>query len=399
MMRGMPDEFALWSAARSGVLAPGPRRAGGISSLLIKPASALCNLDCSYCFYLDRETDPYRELAVRRMGEAVQERMVRTYLEYAYPMAVFAFQGGEPTLAGLPYFERMVEMEVRYARRGHTISNALQTNGTLVDDDWAKFFAANRWLIGLSLDGPQEVHDAYRVNKAGHGTWAKVMQALETMQRHGVEFNILCVLSQANVGRARELYEFFRSLKVGHVQYIPLAEFQPDGSKSEFAITPEQYGEFLVQTFELWWPDRRTMRIRCFDNLAEALAGHPPGTCTLQKTCDTYAVVEYNGDVYPCDFFVEERWKLGNLMEDTWTAMANRPRRYEFAHKKAIPHPECQACEYYALCRGGCPKFREGARGRFEELDYFCEAYKKMFRHAAEPLRRDLAELYRGKGN
>ena len=184
----------------------------------------------------------------------------------------------------------------------------LQTNGVLLDKDWCQLFHTYNFLIGVSLDGPEDVNDLYRVNKGAQGTWRKVMQGIEVMQREKVEFNILCVLSQANVHKPKELYKYFRSLGIQYMQFIPLAEFNADGSPLPFTITPEEYGRFMCEIFDLWWPERRKVRVRFFDNLAEALAGQKPGSCTLHETCDSYVVVEYNGDVFPCDFFVEKDW-------------------------------------------------------------------------------------------
>jgi uncharacterized protein len=364
-----------------------------ITSLLIKPASAVCNLDCEYCFYLDREADPYRSLPARRMTEETLERLVDGYLFYSYPNSTFAFQGGEPTLAGLPFFEKLVQFQQQYGRDGQVVSNSLQTNGLLLDQNWCEFFRSYQWLLGVSLDGPQEVHDLYRYNKERRGTWKRVVESVELLKKHRVEFNILCVLSQANVEKPRELYRFFRSLGIDHLQFIPLAEFDGLGHPLPFTITPAQYGRFLCEVFELWWPERRRVRIRIFDNIAEALAGQKPGTCTMHETCDSYVVVEYNGDVYPCDFFVESGWKLGNIGLDSWTEIARRAKRYQFASKKAIAHRECQVCEYQSICHGGCPKFRHGPNRRFEDLDYFCGAYKMIYARSSGPLRDEVQKL------
>lgn len=364
-----------------------------LTSILIKPASALCNLDCSYCFYLDRDLDPYAELPQRRMSDETLERLVDSWLFYSYPQSTFAFQGGEPTLAGLPFFEKLVRLQQARGRDGQSVSNALQTNGVLLDDAWCQLFQQYQFLIGLSLDGPEDVNDRYRYNKDGHGTYKWVMRGLEALQKNKVEFNILCVLSQANIHKARELYQFYKSLGVDNIQYIPLAEFGGEAKALPFAITPEEYGKFLVETFEVWWPDRRKMRIRFFDNMAEAIAGQKPGSCTMHETCDSYAVVEYNGDVFPCDFFVESGWKLGNITTDSWAEIARRNRRYAFAQNKTIAHPECQVCRYQAICHGGCPKFRHGPRGQFADLDYFCQSYKMIFDRAVGPLEDDLTKL------
>ena len=377
-------------------LAAGP--AARITSLLIKPASAVCNLDCAYCFYLDRDADPYKEMPARRMTEETLERLVDSYLFYSYPQSTFSFQGGEPTLAGLQFFEKLVRFQQHYGRGGQQVSNALQTNAILLDESWCQFFRQYQWLLGVSLDGPEELHDRYRFNKSGHGTWTRVMQSVELLQREKVEFNILCVLSQANVHQPRQLYRFFRAAGIEHLQFIPLAEFTPGGAPLPFTITPEQYGRFLVELFDEWWPERRKMRIRFFDNIAEALAGQKPGCCEMHESCDSYAVVEYNGDVFPCDFFVEGAWKLGNVTLNSWTEIARRARRHSFAAKKRIPHPECQVCEYQSICHGGCPKFRHGPHGRFEDLDYFCDSYKMIFGRSTGPLRDDVATILRRRG-
>lgn len=369
-----------------------------ITSLLIKPVSAVCNLDCAYCFYLDREADPYKALPARLMTEETLERMVDTYMFYSYPNSVFAFQGGEPALTGLRFYEKLVEFQKQYGRDGQNVSNALQTNAIVVDESWCDLFHEFHWLLGVSLDGPQEMHDLYRYDKGGRGTWKQVMRGVEVLQKKKVEFNILCVLSQANVDKPKELHRFFKGIGVDNVQYIPLSEFDADGARMPFTITPEQYGRFLCEMFELWWPDRRKFRIRFFDNLAEALAGMRPGSCTMHETCDSYVVVEYNGDVYPCDFFVEADWKLGNIMLDSWSEIARRKKRYEFAGNKTIQHPSCRDCEWLSICRHGCPKFRHAPRRRFEDLDCFCQTYKMIYAKCVEPLRKEVEKLLQREG-
>lgn len=364
-----------------------------ISSLLIKPASAVCNLDCAYCFYLDREADPYADLPGRRMTLETLEHLVDSFMFYSYPNAVFAFQGGEPTLAGPEFFEKLVEFEKQYGRDGQTVSNALQTNGILIDERWCRIFKEFNFLIGISIDGPEDVHDMYRFNKGGQATWRKVMNAIELMQKHKVEFNVLCVISQSNVEKPKEVYKFFRSLGIEYIQYIPLSEFLPDGTPYPFTITPEQYGRFMVESFDLWWPERRKVRIRYFDNVAEALAGQRPGNCTMHETCDSYVVVEYNGDIYPCDFFVEKEWKLGNINLDSWPELARRQLRFSFAGKKTLTHPACQVCEFQAICRGGCPKHRHDRYRRFDDLDYFCASYKMILGKAIPPLSKEVEKI------
>ncbi len=364
-----------------------------IHSLLIKPASAVCNLDCEYCFYLDRAADPYQDLPGRRMTEETLERLIDSFVFYSFPNSVFAWQGGEPTLAGPAFFEQACRLQEQRGRPGQTISNALQTNALLLDERWCELFKQYNFLLGVSLDGPEQMHDRYRFNKQGKPTWRKVMNAVELLQKNKVEFNLLCVLSRANVEHPRELYKFYASMGVQHIQYIPLAEFDGLGQPLPFTITPEQYGRFLVETFDLWWPDRRKVRIRFFDNIAEALAGMKPGNCTMHETCDSYVVVEYNGDVYPCDFFVEKSWKLGNTNVDSFAEISRRQQRYSFAVKKTLATPECQVCEFQSVCHGGCPKLRHGPHRRFEDLDYFCAAYKMIYAKSVPKLKPEVEKI------
>lgn len=357
-----------------------------IGSLLIKPVSSSCNLDCDYCFYLERATDPYQNLPARRMTDETLKRLVKTYLQYSYPASIFVFQGGEPTLAGAGFYERLCALQMKYGREGQIISNSIQTNGVLLDGRWGALFRDFNWLVGLSLDGTEEMHDKYRVTKTGRGSWKETMRGLDALRRCQVDFNVLCVLNEANVTRTAELYAFFRSLGIEHLQFIPLAKFDSAGVPLPSSVTPEQYGRFLCELFDLWWPDRDSVHIRFFDNLLEALSGQKPTTCTMRESCDTYAVVEYNGDVYPCDFFVERSWKLGNLHADSWGAIASRSVRRSFATKKQAPHPVCGICEFKAICHGGCPKLRHSQRGQFEDLDYLCPSYKMVFQKTLAPL-------------
>ncbi len=371
------------------VSGPVPR----IHSILVKPASAVCNLDCEYCFYLDRAADPYGDLADRTMSVDMLERLVDGYLFYSFPNSSFAFQGGEPTLAGLKFFETLVGFQKRFGRDGQMVSNSIQTNGILLDKDWCGLFREYKFLLGLSLDGPEEIHDLYRYNKAGHPTASKVIESVALLQSQKIEFNVLCVVSKANVSRAAEVFRFFRKLGISYVQFIPLAEFHPDGSPMPYTISAAEYGQFLCKIFDLWWPERQHMGVRFFENIAEALAGRKPGTCTMHESCDSYAVVEYNGDVYPCDFFVEKSWKLGNIETDSWAEIARRQRRAGFAAKKSVPHTECTVCEYQTICHGGCPKLRHGPNHRFEDLDYFCGSYKQIFAKAVPPLTREVKKI------
>lgn len=366
---------------------------GRVTSLLVKPVSALCNLDCSYCFYLDRATDPYDGLRTRRMTDATLERLVSGFMAYSHPHSAFLFQGGEPTLAGLDFYRRLVELQATHARPGHVIANSIQTNGLVLDDAWCALFRTYGFEVGVSLDGPEELHDRHRVDRAKRGSWRRTVDAIRLLQRAGVEPAVLCVVSQANVQHAAMLYDWFTGLGLTNLQFIPLAEFAPDGTPAPGAVQADEYGHFLCGLFDRWWPDRARVRIRFFDNIAEALAGMTPGTCTMHQSCDSYAVVEFNGDVYPCDFFVDRRWCIGNIADQDWEALARDPRRATFASKKQVPHAACAACTFRPVCHQGCPKHRHGARGRFDDLDWLCGAYKQIFARAIPSIAGELAKM------
>jgi uncharacterized protein len=371
------------------VSGPVPR----ITSLLIKPVSAICNLDCEYCFYVDRTSDPYRDAPHRIMTVATLSRLLDGYFAYSYPVSTLAFQGGEPTLAGLDFFRQVVALEQRYGRDGQQVSHSIQTNGVVLDPEWCTFLRENEFLVGLSLDGPEEIHDRYRYNRFRQSTWSRVMAGLGHLSAVGVDVSVLCVVSQANVAHAQDVYHFFRELGLTNLQFIPIGEFFDDGTPRPSTVHPAEYGQFLIDLFEVWWPDRARVRIRFFDNIAEAIAGRKPGCCTLHENCDSYAVVEHNGDVYPCDFFVEDGWKLGNVLMDSWPELARRQRRATFAGKKSLLHDDCHVCDYREICHGGCPKLRQARSGQFADLDWLCGAYKAIFAKVIPPLSAEIARL------
>jgi uncharacterized protein len=329
------------------------------------------------------------------MSPETLEQLVRKWLAYSYPNSTFAFQGGEPTLCGPEFFARLCELQKQHGRNGQSVSNAIQTNAILLNERWCEIFREYNFLLGVSIDGPEASHDLYRRNTEGRGTWNQVMRSIELLQKRRVQFNALCVVSTANVEKPRELYKFYKSLGIEYLQFIPLAEFDAEGRPLPFTPTPEQYGRFLCEMFDHWWPDMRRVRIRFFDNLAEALAGQKPGACTMHESCDTYVVVEYNGDVYPCDFFVESEWKLGNINTDSWIDIARNQSRYNFAAKKAIGHSACAQCDHESICHRGCPHLRRGRHGRFEDLDYFCASYRMLFDKNVGKLTKEVEKLMR----
>ena len=292
-----------------------------------KTVSEDCNLACDYCYYstCGGRPGPKRN----RIDHVLLDKAIREYMAQSQGSVGFAWQGGEPLLAGLEFFEEVIALEARHAPPDTSIGNALQTNGTLLNEDWARFFRRYNFLLGVSIDGPREIHDAHRVTATGKGSFDLVMRKIGHLRNHDVDFNILTVLHQGNVDKPRELMAFYARAGFDYVQFIPGMDFHAGSPEApaRYLITAEQYGRFLCETFDLWWPDRRKVRIRFFDNIAEALAGQKPGSCTMHETCDSYVVVEYNGDVFPCDFFVEKDWKLENILIDSWAEIARRQRR------------------------------------------------------------------------
>ena len=347
--------------------------------LLIKPVGADCNLRCKYCFYL-RAHELYADPGPHLMSDAVLERMVSGLLEYRFPETVFAWQGGEPTVAGLDFFKRAVELQQRYGAPGQSVGNGLQTNGILVDDDWCEFFRRYKFLIGLSLDGPKEVHDHFRVNAAGHGTWDKVMAAARLMEQYQVEYNILCVVNSHNVKLGKDLLRWFADHGFNYLQFIPCME-----PGMEHNVTPEEYGEFLCQTFDYWAREGfGKISIRDFDALLATRVGQPMPLCTYGRVCNHYIVVEHTGDVYPCDFFVYDEWKLGNIMDAPLDSFMETDRYKRFAYQKDKV-PACRGCQWRPMCHGGCQKDRL-AIGTFKDPTPLCAAYKKFFAHATPKL-------------
>ncbi|MEA3344686.1 MAG: anaerobic sulfatase maturase [Chloroflexota bacterium] len=365
-------------------------------SVLVKPVSADCNLDCEYCFYHDRPTDPYRDRKRHRMSSRVLRALLRQYMPLAGANPSFGWQGGEPTLAGLDFFREVVKLEQRYGVSGQVVGNGLQTNGTFIDEEWARFLAQYNFLVGVSLDGPQELHDHYRYNAAGDGSWQRVMDGIELLRQYGVAFNILTVVSDLTAQRPAEIYSFFREQGFEFMQFIPCVERDPkSGEIAPFSVKPQQYGDFLCELFDLWWNDGEPeASLRTFENVLAAYLGQEPETCEYRERCDSYVVIEYNGDVYPCDFFVTEEWRLGNLLETPLEEIVRSPKREKFSSIKGRPYAECEDCPWDFICHHGCPRFRLGPDGRFGQHHYLCPAFKQFFAYADERFR-ELADRIR----
>jgi len=359
--------------------------------LLIKPAGSRCNLRCKYCFYYgtDRFFEPPSEARRKSMSYQTMDRMVRELLSYRMPQSILCWQGGEPTLCGLDFYRTAIGVEKRHGDDGQVVGNALQTNGILLDDEWCKFLAEYHFLVGLSLDGPREIHETYRGK-----SFNKVMRAAWTMRDRGVEFNILCVVSQANVRHGAEVYEWLVDQGFDEIQFIPAREVGPDGKTLPFSVEGEEFGDFLVAAFERWVRrDVGVINERIFNSLLSHCACGEPNLCTFRARCGDYIAIERGGEVFPCDFYVQPEHKLGTLGERPMHEFYTEVRPKGFGKLKAQVDPECRECEWFAMCNGGCPRDRlPGGRNAH------CRGYKKFFSVAAPRLEGLAKQLQRVRG-
>ena len=386
-----------------------------LESVLIKPAGADCNLNCAYCFYLDKGA-LYPDSPRHRMSDEVLEALVRQVMHGGGERLNFGWQGGEPTLMGLDFFRRATQLQRRFGSTGQVVCNGLQTNGMLLDESWAEFFNEYQFLIGLSLDGPELIHDHYRRNRGGEPTWARVDAVAHLLLKRGVAVNALSVISDFSARQPDALYDYLKSLGLNHMQFIPCVEPLPDDptALAPFSVPPQAFGEFLCRIFDRWLGDFRegqpTTFIRWIDSLFHTYVGLPAPECTLMPECGCYVAVEHNGDVYACDFFVEPEWKLGNLLETDLIELLNAPRQEEFGRQKATLGAACTTCRWLTRCWGGCLKDRRHNPAS-PGISYFCRAYKMFFEHADPQMkqmaarwieqerRREIQETRRGGGD
>ncbi|MGM9738827.1 MAG: anaerobic sulfatase maturase [Candidatus Cryptobacteroides sp.] len=388
-------------------LADAARMTGPLAfNIMIKPGGSLCNLDCRYCYYLDKAflyggREP-------RMTEDMLEKLIRNYIESCdVPEVTFNWHGGEPLIMGLDFYRKAVEFEKKYAD-GKIVHNTLQTNGTLVTPKWADFFASNRFLIGISIDGPEHIHDRYRSSKAGEPSFSKVMAGLRNLVYGGVEFNTLTALSKASEGHGLEVYQFLKSIGSRYMQFLPVVEkvaYRKNASgkaiKSErpsivnpgaeendgigtWSISDIGYGKFLCEIFD-WWVrnDVGKYFVGIFDATLACLCGAMPGTCVFGETCGGNIVVEHNGDVYVCDHFVYPEYKLGNIAVDNLRDLAGSQEALAFGIEKRNTLPsQCRRCEWVKLCNGECPKHRFAKTKTGEKgLNSLCAGLQLFYRH------------------
>ncbi len=381
--------------------------------LLAKPTGAVCNLDCSYCFFLSKEMlYPGSRF---RMADELLEEYVRQLIEAhaGVPEVMVAWQGGEPTMMGVEFFRRSIELADQYLQPGQKAIYTIQTNGTLIDDEWAAFFKDNDFLVGISIDGTKEIHDTYRVNKGGRGSFDQVIAGLEHLKAAGVEWNALTTVHAANGDRGREVYRFLRDdLGASFVQFIPIiervAEASADGTvpwtswrdrplyeqKGEVvtgrSITGEQYGRFLIDVFEEWVRhDIGEVYVQLFDVSLANWVGEPPSLCVHSKTCGSALALEHTGDLYSCDHFVEPAYKLGNIKEHPMLELVASQQQQKFGQDKYDALPQfCLECDVRFACHGGCPKDRfvktpDGEPG----LNFLCPGFKEFFHHVDRPMK------------
>ncbi len=366
-------------------------------ALLIKPSGPDCNIACQYCFYA-RKKQMFGKTE-HAMNMDVLEKLIRDYMSLNFETSSFAWQGGEPTLMGLDFYKKVVKLQIKYGSNGRKVSNALQSNGILLDERWCEFLAEYNFLVGISLDGTKELHDYYRVGKSGEGTFDKVVKAIQRCKKYNVQYNVLTLLNQNNVEKCDDIFNFFINHGIKFWQFIPCAEVDAkSGRVTDFSITPEQYGRFLCRLLDKWLEhDPKKISIRMFESLISYCVSGSHTICTFNRSCDDYIVVEHNGDAFCCDFFVEKKWRCGNIIDTHVRKLFNSNIKKKFAKSKHVVEDKCFLCRYKALCQGGCLKDRIVIAGRYDSSSYFCESYKQFFDYAMPKINLIAAEIQSGQ--
>lgn len=374
---------------------------------MVKPVGSLCNMRCKYCYYLDKAAlYDYRQ---PQMDEALLENYIRANIEgNNSPVIAFAWHGGEPLLAGKEFFRKAVALQQRYAE-GRTVENSIQTNGLLVDDEWCAIFRDNNFLVGVSIDGPESIHDAHRVDAGGNPTFARVMKGIERLYRNRVEYNTLTTINIYSEGRGAEVYNFLRQISV-FMQFLPVAELLCDGRVQSpenqgadiapWSVSAKGFGQFMCDIFDVWVKNDVGRRyVQLFDATLALMVGVQPSVCSLCETCGSGLTVEHNGDVYCCDHFVYPEYKIGNIHTDRLADLAYCDRQFEFGvAKRALLPRECRHCKFYNLCHGECPKHRficdnTGEYGK----NYLCDGYRMFYEHTAADMERMKQLILDGK--
>lgn len=366
---------------------------------MLKPAGSLCNLRCKYCYYFEKN-QLYQQDKNHVITDALLEKFIKDYIESQIsPEVLFTWHGGETLMRPIAFYEKALELQKFYGRGRH-IENCIQTNGTLITEEWCKFFKKNAFLVGVSIDGPQEFHDEYRKTAGGGPSFQKVMKGIRLLNKHGVEWNALAVVNDFNVDYPLDFYHFFKEIGCHYIQFTPIVErivtrsdgltlapgMTEGGEITDFSVTPEQWGDFLCTIFDEWVRnDVGNYYVQLFDATLANWVGVTPGICSMSENCGHAGVMEYNGDVYSCDHFVYPEYKLGNLKEKTLYEMMNSAKQMEFANNKKQRLPQqCKECKFLFACHGECPKNRF-LRDRYgiPGLNYLCKGYYKFFEHVA----------------
>ena len=364
-------------------------------SLLIKPASGSCNLRCRYCFYAD-EAENRTHASLGRMSPDTMRTLVDKALAYADGECTFAFQGGEPTLVGVDFYRQLSDYIRSHPNPKHVrVRYAFQTNGCLLDESWAEWFAQNHVLVGVSLDGPKDIHDRFRLDPEGKGTFNRIMAAIRLLERHHVDYNILTVVTAATARSGQKVYNFFKKNGLGYQQYIecldPIGEVP---GQHDYSLTPERYEVFLKSLFDAWYLDMKAGRYiynRYFENLMMLMDGQGAESCNMRGVCGLQWVFEADGSVYPCDFYALDQWQLGNILTDSFEDMEQKRRALGFvAWSEQVPE-ECRSCRWFALCRNGCRRNREPVTAVSTNKNDFCTAYRNFLDYAYPRL----LEIYR----
>lgn len=370
-------------------------------SILIKPASSLCDLRCKYCFYADvADHRDIRNYGI--MNESTTEALISRAFECADPEVTFAFQGGEPTLAGLNYFRHFVSRTKELNTKNIQVNFALQTNGMSITEEMAAFFAENRFLLGVSLDGPKDIHDMNRVGPSGMGSYKTIKQHIRLLEKHKVDFNILTVVNRAVAKHPKKIYQYLVKEGYRYLQFIPcLDDFgEPHGS-SAYALTPKDYGQFLCTLFDHWYRDFKTgkrISIRMFDNILHILLGMPPESCDMVGLCSANTVIEADGSVYPCDFYVLDQWKLGMIQDTPLMEMITGDTARDFIEISKPRHEKCQSCDYLPVCRSGCRRHKTQDAVSEIGLNYFCPSYEAFYAYTLPRFQEVANVLYREMG-
>ncbi|MEH7254217.1 anaerobic sulfatase maturase [Neobacillus niacini] len=376
-----------------------------LGSVLIKTVSEACNLACDYCYYSSCNGIPN---PINKVEDKTLEKFIREYMTIKRGIVPFAWQGGEPLLAGLDFFKKVVHFQAKYAPNNTIISNSIQTNGLLINKEWATFFKQFGFLVGVSLDGPEQIHNKRRVTHAGKGSFKLTMRGIQYLKEESVEFNILTVLHEDNIFKAAELMNFYQDNGFTHIQFLPGMDFraQETNKSAKYLITPKQYGDFLCETFDVWYNDGfPIMSVRFFDNMLAVYLHQQAELCIHQETCPKSLIFEQNGDAYPCDFYINEDYKLGNVNEVPLEQLLDNSRMDNFLMKKQYLSEKCKSCEFIHLCNGGCPRNRV-SNDHDIAIEYFCESYQQFYRYAhermlqvANNIKRERIHTFRNTGN